>query len=268
MHGTFNSSYALQLMAPPSLQEAEAPAPEATSRLLAPYTPQQPVPIVRSTDFPTIHTGEDTTALVPSIPGEPETLHVLPMYTRPRPIIPRYRIISGVISFFAVIGLLCGGSLYYAQVTGRLAFLEQLVNPQFQNLQPASSALLPTPSVQVQYASSSTAILSATTASSIDNNSQPQIPTNRFTVGQYIYVTYSVHAKTAGVVTFKWYTNGQFYESSPPESIPHEQNGSSVSDSTAVAYSRPAQGMVELYWNGVLNVTLYFVVEPDSKGGL
>jgi hypothetical protein len=239
---------------------------ESPSRLPAPYTASQPVPVVRTTEFPTIHTGEDQVVMVPPAPDESETIHVPPMYTKPRPIIPRYRIISGLISFFVVIGLLCGGSIYYAQATGHLGFLQQLVNPQFQNLQPTAVGTLPVPTQSAKYALASPVITSATTASSIDANSQPKIPTNKFTVGKPIYVTYSIHAKTGGAVTSKWYTNGTFFYASPQVPIPIVKNGS-VSDSIEVIYYRAAEGKVELYWNGKLQVTLYFVVEPENTSG-
>ena len=266
MNGDFNGSYAPRVLTPPSMQEVDLYQSETPSRLPAPYTASQPVPVVRTSDFPTIHTGEDQAVVVPPVPDENETVHVPPMYTKPRPIIPRYRIISGLISFFVVIGLLCGGSIYYAQATGRLGFLQQLINPQFQNLQPTAVGTLPVPTRPVTYALASPVITSATTASSIDANSQPKIPTNRFTAGKPIYVTYSIRAKTAGAVTSRWYTNGAFFYASPQVSIPPVKNGSSVSDSIEVIYYRAAEGKVELYWNNKLQVTLYFVVEPETTG--
>src|SRR5579864_171986 len=108
MEGAFNSNpmsnNASRAMTPPSMQGVDFYTSESTSKLLVPYTGQQPVPIVRTADFPTIHTGEEQGALVPAVPGEHDPIHVPPMYTRPRPIIPRYRVISGLISFFVVIG--------------------------------------------------------------------------------------------------------------------------------------------------------------------
>lgn len=268
MGGTFNSNSAPQGLTLPSTNGVSLLESESTSRLPVPYTGQQLVPLTHTGDFPTIHTEVHENALAPATPDEHEIIHVPPMYVKPRPFIPRYRIISGLISFFVVIGLLCGGSIYYAQATGRLGFLQQLVNPQFQNLQGSPVTQLPTPTLQAQYSQKATPITSATTASSIDTaNSQPKIPTNKFIVGKPIYVTFTVHSNQGGTVSFKWYTNGLFFYSSRPESIPAEQNGSSVSDSTAVIYSRPAEGSVELYWNGTFAVRLYFVVEPDPNGG-
>ena len=259
MNGNFNN--APQVMTPPSMQGVDDYEAEPASRVLVPYSGQQSVPVVRTNQFPTIHTGEDQRIVVPPGPLEPAPLHVPPMYTKPRPIVPRYRIISGLISFFVVIGLLCGGSIYYAQATGRLGFLQQLVNPQFQNLQTTKAVPLPTPATQVVYASNPV-ITSAAAASSIDANNQPQIPTNKFYAGKPIFVTFSVRANKAGKVTFNWYTNNTFFYSSSPISIPQAKNGGSVSDSVEAYYYRSAEGKVELLWNGAPQVTLYFVVEP------
>ena len=50
-----------------------------------------------------------------ALPGEQaETVYVAPMYTKPRPIIPRYRIFSGILSILIVALLVCGRSLLSA----------------------------------------------------------------------------------------------------------------------------------------------------------
>jgi hypothetical protein len=262
-NSAYTNNYAPAVMPTSSQPETAFPAPEVTSRLLVPYAGQLPVSVVRTTDFPTIHTGEDTGALVPAVPGEQQQVHVPPMYTKPRPIIPRYRVISGLISFFVMIGLLCGGSIYFAQVTGRLGFLEQLINPQFQNVHSTPVTPLPVPATPVVYASNNTIITSATTASRIDASGQPQFPTEQFFVNKPVYVTFSVHSQSGGVVTIDWYTDKQYFESSRPLTIQKVTNGTSISGNSAESFDRPAQGMVKLYWNHVLQVTLYFVIEPD-----
>lgn len=224
---------------------------------------QLAIPMVQAPGFPTIYTGKGDNALVPAAPAEDTPIRIPPLYTKPRPIIPRYRVISGFISFFVVIGLLCGGGIYVAKATGRLNFLQQIFNPQFQNVQLSPVTQLPVPDAPAMLGPAATIITSATTASSIStSNSQPRIATNKFTVGNLIYVTYSIHATTKGAVTLKWYTNGLLYQTSPPQPIPPQKNGTSVSSYTAIIYSRPAEGMVELYWNGTLAIRLSFVVEP------
>lgn len=262
--GTFNgnyaSSYMSQFMAPSSTQSVALAPQEQTVTLPVPYTGQPSVPVVRTADFPTIHTGEDA-ALVPVAPEVHPPVHVPPMYTKPRPLIPRYRVVSGLISFFVVLGLLCGGSLYFAQVTGHLAFVEQLINPQFQNLPASPVVTLPLPATPVVYNSKNPVINSATTASSIDSSGQPTVPTDRFVVGKPIYVTYSVHSRTTGIVSFAWYTNKEFYEPAK-QPIKQVQNGTIINGYMSAIYYRPALGEVQLFWNGALQVTLYFVVEP------
>jgi hypothetical protein len=103
-------------------------------------------------------------------------------------------------------------------------------------------------------------IKSAATASKIDPaTAQPQVPTNLFKVGDTIFLTYSVHPKSPGIVTANWYTNNNFYQKSTSTSIKDASSGY-----FPMQYLQPAEGKVELYWNDQLAVTLYFVVEPGQ----
>ena len=268
-----NSLWA-QVMAPQSMQGIQTQGAQNVSQneqqatmLPVPYAGGQlPFPVMMSPDLTTIQLAENGGtggALVPAPPNEEGTIYVPPMYTKPRPIIPRYRIISGFISFFVVIGLLCGGTAYYAKVTGRLTFLRQLYDPHFANIQSSQATPLPDPSAVATFGPAHSIINSATTASSIEpTTSEPRNPTNKFQVGDTIYVTYSVHAPKAGVVTFKWYMGNLIYVTKP-FNIPYAKNG--VSAYTTEIYARPAEGMVELYWNGQLAIQLHFVVEPNPN---
>ena len=270
-----NSLWA-QVMASQSMQGVQSQGAQDANQvdqqatmLPVPYaTGQQPFPAIVSPNLTAIQVGDaDGTqaggALVPAQPNEEGTLYVPPMYTKPRAIIPRYRIISGFISFIVVIGLLCGGATYYAKVTGKLSFLRQLYDPHFANIQSSSATPLPDPTTTAVYGPAHSIINSATTASSIETGTnEPRNPTNTFQVGETIYVTYSVHAPTAGVVTFKWYMNKLPYLTKP-FTIPYAKNGSSAY--TTEIYAQPAEGMVELYWNGKLAIQLYFVVEPNPN---
>src|SRR2546425_2007307 len=56
---------------------------------------------------------QNLSALVAALPEEAGTIYVAPMYTKPRPIIPRYRAISGLLSVLIVAMLLCVGTGYY-----------------------------------------------------------------------------------------------------------------------------------------------------------
>lgn len=272
-----NSLWA-QVMAPQSMQGLQGQGAQNVNQneqqatmLPVPYAGgQQPFPVMMSPNLTTIQLGDAARAeggsggaLVPAPPNEEGTIYVPPMYTKPRPVIPRYRVISGFISFIVVIGLLCGGTVYYAKVTGRLSFLRQLYDPHFANIQSSLTTPLPDPTAAATFGPAHSIINSATTASSIETGTnEPRNPTDKFQVGDTIYVTYSVHAPTAGVVTFKWYMNKLLYLTKP-FNIPFAKNGSSAY--TTEIYAQPAEGMVELYWNGKLAIQLYFVVEPNPN---
>ena len=250
-----------QVMAPQLTQGQGNMAPTPGSALPVPYTGgQAPAPYTmgQSLATSTIQLGG---AMIPAQTEGDGPIYVPPMYTKPRAIIPRYRIISGLISFIVVIGLLCWGGIYYAQATGKLSFLGQIINPTRPNIKTTPTGLLPTPTVVEVPGPASKIINSVATASTIDPNSgYPKNATNTFTVNQKIYLTYSVHSNTPGNISFKWYTNGNIYFPSPEMAIPQAKNG--VNGNTAQIYAHPAQGKVEVYWNDQLAWQLYFVVEP------
>src|SRR5206468_9351590 len=84
--------------------------------------------------------------LVPAQPQDETIVYVPPMYTKPRPVIPRYRIISGLLSFLIVTILLCVGTSYYVKASGSLNALGHfsgLTTPP--NLQLTPAAALPDP---------------------------------------------------------------------------------------------------------------------------
>jgi hypothetical protein len=249
------------------------PAPE--SALPVPYTGgQQPAPYNMASGFPTptIHQGGAGGALVPARPGGDGPIYIPPMYTKPRAIIPRYRIISGLISFIVVIGLLCAGGIYYAKATGKLSFLRQLYDPHVQNIKPSPTVHLPFPTVFADYGPAAKIINSATTASSIDpGTAQPRNPTNVFQIGDPIYVTYSVHTTVKGTVILKWFTGQtdaqqirylEYFDSAP---IPIYASKNGVSGYTQESYAAATEGRVDIYWNTQLAIRLYFVVEPNPQ---
>ncbi|HVB74186.1 MAG TPA: hypothetical protein VNE38_11585 [Ktedonobacteraceae bacterium] len=266
----YDNSLWAQVMVPQAQSNGSGPLmPEPGSNLPVPYAPGQPPvphPYLMTPGFPTltIQNGGTGGALLPANYSGDGPIYVPPMYTNPRAIIPRYRIISGLISFIVVIGLLCAGGIYYAKATGKLSFLGQIINPHYQNIAPTPPSLLPTPTISMKPGPASNIINSATTASSIDPTFRlPKIATNVFHVGDTIYVTYSVHSTTAGTVTFKWYTNGLDYYNSKPLAIPLVKNG--VNGNTSETYVKPTEGKVEIYWNNQLAVQLFFVVEPNAN---
>lgn len=223
--------------------------------------PQQSL-VVMSPGLPTVQAGG---ALIPA-PTPPVTeppVHVLPMYTKPRPVIPRYRAISGLISVVIVFGLLCAGAGYYAKVTGKLSFLHQLYGDARQkNIKITPARQLPIPPRDAQPGPAFDIIPSATTASRIDSQHAVALDhTNQFKVGQTFYLTYSVHPKSPGAVTFKWYTNSVFYRTSDP--IPIKDTRGTYTGSVEMLYPEAVEGRVEIYWNNQLAITLLFVVQPN-----
>ena len=262
--GHDNSLWA-QVMAPQLAQGQAGGQPTASSTLPVPYTGgQQPVPYMSGADsaIAPIQLGG---AMIPAPPSTDGPIYVPPMYTKPRAIIPRYRIISGLISFIVVIGLLCAGGIYYAKATGKLGFLQQMVSPRYQNIQPSPSVLLPTPTATTTTGPASNIINSVATASIIDPNSgYPKTATNRFTVNQKVYLTYSVHSNKAGNITVKWYTNGHIYFISNQQATP-PKGSNGFNGNTDEIFAVPIEGMVEIYWNDQLAAQLYFVVEPVTN---
>ena len=222
--------------------------------------PQQALKVT-SSNLPIVHTGNENALMVPSIPGGEAPIHVPAMYTKPRAIIPPYRAISGLMSVIIVSILLCTGAGLYAKATGKLAFLHQVIgDAKPDNIKTAQSSTLPIPQTMPTFGTASQIINSAATASKIDQaTAQPQVPTNQFKVGDTIFLTYSVHPKSPGVVTARWFTNNNFYQISTSTPINDASSGY-----FPMQYLQPAEGKVELFWNGQLAVTLFFVVEPNQ----
>ena len=195
---------------------------------------------------------------------EGDSLHIPAMYTKPRAVIPTYRIISGLLSTLIIFALLCTGAGYYAKVTGKITFLQRFfsdVRPQ--NISAATAHSLPDPPTFPTYGPAKNIINSASTAAKIDFQTGIALqPTNVFTPGQIVYVTYSVHPKSTGVVTLKWYTNSLLYKivTNPP--ISDTKNGYST-----VQFTQPVEGKVEIYWDDQLAITLFFVVRSASGPG-
>ena len=235
-------------------QENTSADPNAGSLLPVPYQEKQSQNLMVMTQTPMGTNG----ALVPYEPMPNEgPMYVPPMYTKPRPIIPRYRAVSGLISFIVVTILLCSGTTYVAKVTGKLSFLNYIIGDgRPPNQQPASVSNIPDPKVLTESGPASAVIFSATTASSINPKVLiPIQPEHVFKPGQVVYVTYTVHPKGKGKVTVKWYTNNLLFHSYSSGIITDITNGS-----TQEPFPSPMEGKVELYWNNQLAIRLYFVV--------
>ena len=221
------------------------------------------VPTVLPQGFPTsaLAPASSDASLVPAQPHSGDApIYVAPMYTKPRPIIPRYRAISGLLSVLIVSLLLCTGAGLYAKATGKLSFLRPLFGGEIRpkSVTPTPLPTYPAPKLVFQPGPASNIITSASTASSIDlHTAVPLIESTTFKPNQVIYLTYSVHPRAPGSVLIKWYTNNHYYVSSPlmPITSAKDTNGYTV-----MQFAEPLQGFVELYWNNSLGIRLYFVV--------
>jgi hypothetical protein len=194
------------------------------------------------------------------LPATPEIVHVPPTYTKPRPIIPKHQVISSLLSLLIVSLFVCGGSVYYAHVTGKLAFVHKLVGDAIPpNIQPKQTAL-PDPPNKVDTGPAYNIIPSAATALHIDPKTNFVItPVNVFAPGQQFYLAFSVISLNEdGRVCTKWYTNNQYFTTVQSKELIKAH--SNESGSVSITYPQAAEGSVELYWNGQLAQRLYFVV--------
>jgi hypothetical protein len=222
------------------------------------------------TAFPTIGPGvPQVNSLLPALPdtNEEAAVHVPPMYTKPRPIIPRYRAISGLISVIVVFSLLCGGSLYYAQVTGKLVFFEKLFDSYTPpSINSTTSTTLPVPSNQVAYTNSPAAkVVDSVGISTSQVNGQITMFVNKFTAGDTIYLVcgaQTANEKAPGLITIKWYTDNHWYRTDKSQDL--IQPKQSVEVIFPVVYRLPSEGKAEIYWNDQLAATVLFVVEPSA----
>jgi hypothetical protein len=248
----------------------------AAQQSLVPYQePQQQSPqslMVLPNGFPTINTGmQAANPLLPALPeGEEQPVYIAPHYTKPRPIIPRYRAISGLISVIIVCALLCGGAGYYAQATGKLVFLQKMFGDYTPPKISVNQNMLKVPTTQVTYGPAANIIPSAAISNKIDPNTyQVASYVNQFTVDETIWVVCSINnAPQSGKVLTKWYTNGNEYRSLLSQNPVAAKTA--ITAEFSISYGQPAEGKVEIYWTDVngnnpqLAATLLFVVEPQA----
>lgn len=233
---------------------------------LVPYQPQ-PGPNAQSlmalpNGFPTLDPNvRAVNPLLPALPDQEEMAYIPPMYTKPRPIIPRYRAISGLLSVIVVFALLCSGAGYFAQVTGKLTPLEKFLGLYSPAAMATGSQALPVPPTQQTPGPASAIVYSVGLGASFSNGQVPTY-TNQFTVGQTIYLACSVNAPVAGTVTVKWYTNGNYDKSTPSKPIPANN---SVTVDITTQFATPARVKADIYWNNQLADTLFLVVEPAAQ---
>lgn len=252
---------AQQLAFPTAAQQ-----PPGQSLLPVPYQgqagPASQSLMVRSA-FPTFNPdGQALNPLLPALPDADQEapIYVAPMYTKPRPLIPRYRAISGLLSVLIVFGLLCAGAGYYAQVTGKLVFFQKLMGTYSPPAMASSQHALPVPSTQVTVAPGANTITSAGISNQVDQKTGNfSRYVNEFKIGELIYLTCNINSSKPGTITVKWYSNNNFYRQDTREvANPKVQNGALFQ----TVYAQATEGKVEIYWNGQIQRTLLFVVEP------
>ena len=237
------------------------PAPSGNPLLPVPYQGNASLQTVPQS-MEVMPTAQDIIIAPPS--PEEGVVYVPPMYTNPRPIIPRYRIISGFLSVIIVSLLLCGGLGYYAKASGKLDLVSHILTgnkPAPPNIRPTVPSLPDPPNrVDIGNADAYSVISSATTTSHLVKDTYVAAETDKiFKPNQPFYLTYSVHPTQTGTVTIKWYMgNMQLpYSTVPPRVLTANQPQAGVAQ---MIYSTQAEGKVELYWNNQLAQTLYFVI--------
>jgi hypothetical protein len=207
--------------------------------------------------------------MIPTFPNEQaETVYVPPMYTKPRPIIPRYRIISGMLSVLIVSVFLCGGGIYYAQSKGMLTNVERMLGAiRPPDVNAAGAPNIPDPPQQSAVAGPASLIIpAATTTLFIDQKSfAPREQDKILQVNVPFYVTFSARPPEAGNIIIKWYMNGRFYKSTPSEMTINPKQTATVNGFVKMTYVIPATGIAEIYWvgqgkNPQLAQRLYFSV--------
>ncbi len=208
------------------------------------------------------------TQLLPEQTGKHAFVAIPPLYTRPRPLIPTHRIISGLLSVLIVCALLCSGSIYYVQASGLFAKVSRIyLNTAPKNIPPTVWAKLPDPPEQTDKDRSGPALAvipSATTTDRYDPKTYMALsPQTKFMTQQTIYLTFSVQTpKQDGKVIAKWYTNNKYFlaQTSDLLKVKDIPSGSVKDGVFTMRYLLPAEGKVELYWNNQWAQTLYFVV--------
>ena len=203
--------------------------------------------------------------LLPAEPFNPDIIHVPPTFTKPRPIVPTHRVISGFLSVLIVALLLCSGTGYYVKVSGTWDKLVSLyTGKSVQNIQTSSEKIPdPPPLTAKDFGPAKNIIPSVSMALNIDANYQPVIPQKIFKPNQNFYLTFSVQPLkgTSGHVIAKWYTNNQHYMDTPYDKVikydPVNVDNFSIS---SIPFPNPTSGMVELYWNNVFAQRYYFAI--------
>ena len=189
--------------------------------------------------------------MLPALPQEQgESIYVEPIYTKPRPIIPRYRIISGFLSVLIMAALLCTGSVYYAKATGKITAVQRFFGAALPpNVAAPPAANIPNPPNKVDQGPGINIITAAATTSQVDANFTPRQADQIFQVGTPFYVTYSAKPPRPGNIVIKWYMNGNHYLDTVSTKLIDPKVQPLINGDAKMTYSVPAEGTVELYWS-------------------
>jgi hypothetical protein len=235
------------------------PPPGSEQRSLVPVSNFQNLhpALPRENGLPVIHTPS-LQGLLPALPED--AVYVPPMYTAPRPIIPRYRVISGLISFVIVMLLVCGGMGYFARSSGMLHNLRVwAAGGPPKNQTSTQAQTIPDPKDAPDKGPAYDMIPSATTTTKVNQNNAPQDQARIFKPGQHFFLAYTVLSpKEKGTVTLKWYTNGKLYTTLTKDVEP--KDGQNYQAYVEIAFAQPAEGKVEIFLNDKMAQTLYFAI--------
>jgi hypothetical protein len=236
----------------------------AQSMLPVPYQGQNGLQLNQPQDASLPMLMQPPTTLAELAPSLPESsVYVPPTFTKPRPLIPRYRIVSGLLSLLIVTLAACGGLAYFAKTNSTINTLARTFTgaPPSQAMSP-TGANLPDPKVDPDRGPAFNTIPVAATSSRVDQKTNtPLQPTQTFAANQIIYLTFTLPNPQNGTVTTKWYMNNEFFLAGPR--IQSQQSDQARNILIQEAYATPAEGSVEIYWNGQLAQRLFFVVRPQ-----
>lgn len=204
--------------------------------------------------------------LLPAEPINPDVVHVPPTFTKPRPIVPRHRVISGFLSVLIVGLLLCSGAGYYAKASGTWDRMVSLYTGKapVTNVNPNNTNIPDPPQLTAKDSGPAMNVIgSVSLAVRIDKNNQPIQPVNIFTPGQTFYLTFSVAPPKgqSGTVTTKWYTNNIFYRTIPLARKFAYDPQNVYNTNMSMQFQSRLSGYVELYWNNQFAQRRYFAVK-------
>ena len=203
--------------------------------------------------------------LLPAEPLSPDIIHVPPTFTKPRPIVPTYRVISGFLSVLIVAMLLCSGTGYYVKASGTWdKIVSAYTGKPVQNIHTSNETIPDPPTLTMQdHGPAQNIIPSVSTTTRIDTkNNQPIIQQNIFQPNEIFWLTFSVQPLkgTHGHVVAKWYTNGKFYMDTPYNKDIQYNAVNIENFSIPMKFPNPAVGKVEIFWNNVFAQRYYFAV--------